>query len=198
MFITGHIVVGDRTSHGGQVISGDPVATIGGKPIARVGDKVSCPRCKRVSTIVTSRDPTVTFHGQAAAFDQDRTDCGAVLLSHHNNHAGLGEEPYSGDAAASNSPAAADSPPVAPVLNDVPRYQKHFVLVNETTNEPMGGVNYAISTGEGNEYRGKTDAQGRTQVVWTQHPEKITVSVTPDYDTAKKYYEEDHPRYEGT
>ncbi|MBX7229530.1 MAG: PAAR domain-containing protein [Burkholderiaceae bacterium] len=36
-------LVGDSTTHGGTVISGASLANINGSPIARVGDKVSCP-----------------------------------------------------------------------------------------------------------------------------------------------------------
>ena len=90
MSIIGFIVLGDRTSHGGVVISGDPTWTIDGQPVARQGDKVTCPRCKRVSTIVSSRFPTVIDLGKPMAYDQDMTDCGAVIYSRHNNHAGYG------------------------------------------------------------------------------------------------------------
>ncbi|MYN28937.1 hypothetical protein GTP69_21265 [Duganella sp. CY42W] len=38
------ITVGDTTDHGGKVITGSPVHDIGGKAIARLYDKVSCPQ----------------------------------------------------------------------------------------------------------------------------------------------------------
>lgn len=37
------ITVGDKTDHGGTVISGSPKHDIRGKAIARLGDKVDCP-----------------------------------------------------------------------------------------------------------------------------------------------------------
>ena len=37
------ITVGDKTDHGGTVISGSPDHDIMGKAIARLGDKVLCP-----------------------------------------------------------------------------------------------------------------------------------------------------------
>jgi uncharacterized Zn-binding protein involved in type VI secretion len=107
MSIIGFIVIGDRTSHGGEVISGDPTWTIDGIPVARVGDKVSCPRCERVSTIISSRFPALTDNGVPVAYDQDRTeDCGAVLYSRHNGHAGWDDEDDE-DAAAVSSLAIA-------------------------------------------------------------------------------------------
>lgn len=43
------IVVGDTTSHGGKVVSGSPSSTWSkyAIPIARKGDKVTCPLCTR-------------------------------------------------------------------------------------------------------------------------------------------------------
>lgn len=38
------ITVGDKTDHGGTVISGSPDHDIGGRAIARLGDPVSCPQ----------------------------------------------------------------------------------------------------------------------------------------------------------
>lgn len=37
------IVLGDRTSHGGTVITGDAALEISDKPAACLGDKVCCP-----------------------------------------------------------------------------------------------------------------------------------------------------------
>ena len=34
---------GDRTSHGGVVVTGDETVVIFGQPMARVGDRVTCP-----------------------------------------------------------------------------------------------------------------------------------------------------------
>lgn len=75
------IVVGDRTDHGGTVVQGDPSADINGKPIARIGDQVACPkRGHGMSTIVTG-DPTIILDGRPAARHGDKCSCGATLLS---------------------------------------------------------------------------------------------------------------------
>lgn len=129
MAIIGFVVIGDRTSHGGVVISGDPTWTVDGQPVARYGDKVTCPRCKRISTIVSSRFPTVIDHGKPMAYDQDVTDCGAVIYSRHNNHAGWGEEGRDDEAAVT---------PIGDyVPKKAPRFQEHFVLRNNETGEPL-------------------------------------------------------------
>lgn len=45
------VVMGDKTSHGGTVISADFTSDIHGKYMARVGDMVVCPKCKGVFAI---------------------------------------------------------------------------------------------------------------------------------------------------
>lgn len=74
------IVLGDTTNHGGVVISAATTATTGGRPIARVGDMVACPRCLGVYPIATG-DTSNTIMGQPAARQGDMTACGAVLIA---------------------------------------------------------------------------------------------------------------------
>lgn len=76
------IVAGDKTDHGGTVLEGSPCDTINGKMIARVGDKVHCPRstCRGAQTIVEG-DPGVMVDGSAAAFHGALTSCGARLIA---------------------------------------------------------------------------------------------------------------------
>ncbi|KAB0585139.1 PAAR domain-containing protein [Ideonella dechloratans] len=76
------IVVGDTTSHGGTVLEGAPSTTTGGKPIARVGDKVSCPkRGHGGTTVIATGDPSCLIDGKPAARHGDTTACGATLIS---------------------------------------------------------------------------------------------------------------------
>jgi uncharacterized Zn-binding protein involved in type VI secretion len=76
------ILIGDKTDHGGVVIEGSPTTDAAGKAIARVGDKVSCPKRGHggTTTIVTG-DPTCIIDGKAAARHGDKTACGATLIS---------------------------------------------------------------------------------------------------------------------
>lgn len=83
------VVLGDKTDHGGVVISGAPESDIDGIPIARVGDKVSCPQCKGVFPIA-SGDATVIVDGQPVARHGDKTACGASLISGVQVHAHIG------------------------------------------------------------------------------------------------------------
>lgn len=80
------ILVGDRTSHGGVVVKGSAVSTVDGKPIARVGDEVTCPkRGHRGTTVISTGDPTCMIDGAPAARHGDMTACGATLLSSQVN-----------------------------------------------------------------------------------------------------------------
>lgn len=76
------IVLGDKTDHGGVVISASESSDCDGKGVARVGDKVTCPKKGHgnVTTIVTG-DSTALIDGRPAARHGDRTACGATLIS---------------------------------------------------------------------------------------------------------------------
>nr|WP_246490815.1 PAAR domain-containing protein [Chitinivorax tropicus] len=184
--------MGDRTSHGGVVITGDPTWTIDGQPIARVGDKVTCPRCKVVSTIISSRFPSVTGFGRPVAYDQDMTACGAVLYSRHNDHTGWGTDDDEGDDV---NVTAAPIEEYAP--KQALRFQEHFILHDNITGKPLTGVPYTIRTGEGRAFTGETDEQGRTDVVWTDSPLPVEVVAHPKPvdDTDPYHYAE--LNYEG-
>jgi uncharacterized Zn-binding protein involved in type VI secretion len=183
--IIGHIVLGDRTSHGGTVTSADPTWTINGQPIARVGDEVSCPRCRRTSIIVTSRFPSVIDSGQAAAFDQDRTDCGAVLYSRHNGHAGY-------DDGAGSAGNAAAVHPTGYQPEQALQFQEHFILRDSATGRPLAGWSYLVRTSEGQEVKGTTDVEGRTDVIWTGSPEPVEVTASPPVAKSKDPYHYGH------
>jgi uncharacterized Zn-binding protein involved in type VI secretion len=74
------IVLGDRTSHGGTVVSADLTCDINGKYLARVGDKVVCPKCKGTFAIVSGASDMLSM-GHAPAVNGDKTACGATLIS---------------------------------------------------------------------------------------------------------------------
>lgn len=79
------ITVGDKTDHGGTVISGSPNHNIRGKGIARLGDKVVCPlpypggKPHGVNKIVTGHD-TLTIDGVPVAVEGSATECGCKLI----------------------------------------------------------------------------------------------------------------------
>jgi uncharacterized Zn-binding protein involved in type VI secretion len=75
------IVLGDKTTHGGTVISADMTCDISGKYMARVTDKTVCPLCKGVFPIMVGAGDVVDGTGLAYARHMDSTACGAKLLS---------------------------------------------------------------------------------------------------------------------
>lgn len=103
------IVIGDKTSHGGTVVGGTSTATTHGKQIARVGDKVTCPKCG--STTIATGDNSMIVMGQPVARHGDKTACGATLIAGQSvttTGAGGGgsSSAGSGRAASSNANAA--------------------------------------------------------------------------------------------
>ncbi|MES2743706.1 MAG: PAAR domain-containing protein [Pseudomonadota bacterium] len=188
MPIVGFIIVGDRTSHGGEVISSPSRRSIDNIPMARVGDPVSCPRCKRETKILTSRFPQMTDNGIAFAFDQDVTDCGAVLYSRHNNHAGYGSN---------DAPAATRAAPAAAAYAARPasRAQEHFVLQDSDTGEKLVGVKYTLSIADGRA-EGETDEHGRTGVAWTDAAVAARLALGPVDDAGGDPYHYGAPNTE--
>lgn len=75
------IVLGDKTDHGGEVIEASGMTDTHGKRIARVGDKVTCPKKGHRTTEIVTGDSTMMIDGKAAARHGDQTACGAKLIS---------------------------------------------------------------------------------------------------------------------
>jgi uncharacterized Zn-binding protein involved in type VI secretion len=71
---------GDPTNHGGKVLEGSMVDICHGKPIAYIGHKVSCPKCKGTYPIVEGV-MTTTFYGKGVAVAGMKTACGATLIA---------------------------------------------------------------------------------------------------------------------
>lgn len=74
------IRLGDRTSHNGTVIEGSQTDICMGKPIAYIGHKVHCPKCKGDFPIVEGV-MTTTFYGKGVAVAGMKTSCGATLIA---------------------------------------------------------------------------------------------------------------------
>lgn len=82
------ICVGDTTSHGGNVLEGNPTATLDGRPISGVGHMVACPQCKGKFPILPDllgrRYPHIV-DGRDTAVEGMRTACGATLIASQSN-----------------------------------------------------------------------------------------------------------------
>lgn len=77
----GMVVLGDRTDHGGTVIEASMVTDTYGKYIARVGDRVHCPKKGHQDVVIVQGDHTMLIDGRAVAYDGCLTSCGARLIA---------------------------------------------------------------------------------------------------------------------
>lgn len=111
------IVVGDRTSSGGSVVSGSPETDIDGKPVARIGDMAACPLHKGVFPIA-SGDATLVIDGRPVAREGDRLACGCQLVSGKQLHVHVEGGPAASQAAKAEAPGseAGASAPAAKLL----------------------------------------------------------------------------------
>lgn len=77
----GVIRIGDSTSHGGNVQTGQEKSIVMGRAVACVGDKCACPMPGHGHCVIVEGDPNVQIDGRAVAFDGHKTSCGATLIS---------------------------------------------------------------------------------------------------------------------
>jgi uncharacterized Zn-binding protein involved in type VI secretion len=77
------IRLGDKTSHNGAVLEASQHSDSAGKAIARMGDKVSCPR--HGDGTIASGDTTMIVDGKPVARHGDKTSCGATLIASQQN-----------------------------------------------------------------------------------------------------------------
>lgn len=75
------ILVGDRTSHDGVVLSGSPTNTWHDISIVRMNDRVWCPRCTPHLFEGVEGLENCTDAGIPMAIEGHRTSCGAVLIA---------------------------------------------------------------------------------------------------------------------
>nr|WP_211163172.1 PAAR domain-containing protein [Aromatoleum diolicum] len=75
-------MLGDKTDHGGTVISASAASDCDGKGIARIGDQVTCPKKGHGRiTVIATGDSTTVIDGRPAARHGDKTACGATLIA---------------------------------------------------------------------------------------------------------------------
>lgn len=80
----GIIVLGDMTTHGGMVISAQQTYTVGGKPVACIGDKIACPL--HGINVIIEGEPTMLVNGKAVALHGHKCACGCQLIASTTTH----------------------------------------------------------------------------------------------------------------
>lgn len=79
------MVVGDLTDHAGIVVSGSLLHTIDGRAIARLGDRVDCPRKFSDGSLhdineIIEAESRLLIDGIPVALEGQRTACGGRLI----------------------------------------------------------------------------------------------------------------------
>lgn len=77
----GFVLLGDKTTHGGEVISASSTMIIDGKKVALIGDKVSCPQKGHGVNAIVEGSPVWTSEGKVVVVDGCRCECGCQVIS---------------------------------------------------------------------------------------------------------------------
>jgi uncharacterized Zn-binding protein involved in type VI secretion len=167
------IVLGDKTTHGGTVISAAPSSDTQGKGWARVGDMVSCPRCKGIFPI-SQGDTSLIDDGKAVAYHGCKVACGATLIG---SQIMTTTDPSGGDAA--GAAGAESSPRMAngfgsigggliaryedeSVNDEVSRFRGRFQVLDSSSGEAVSGAAARVRSTGGQYLTTSTDADGFT------------------------------------
>lgn len=123
-----------------------------GVPLARLGDKVSCPKCGGIYPIVGVKNLGVTFDGRPVASEGDTTACGALLIASQNNTTA---EPTSGGSVGGGRSVLSETNPQTP-------YRGRFQVLDDVTRKPIAGHPYTVTSACGQTIEGVTDDSGYT------------------------------------
>ena len=77
----GFVLLGDKTTHGGQVMTASSTMIVNGKKVALIGDKVSCPIVGHGINTIVEGSPEWSSDGKEIAVDGCRCECGCQLIS---------------------------------------------------------------------------------------------------------------------
>ena len=145
---------GDPTSHHGVVLEGSLTDICMGQPIAFIGHKVHCPKCKGDFPIVEGV-LTATFYGKGVAVAGMKTSCGAVLIATQFTDTVEWSSGAGSSAAAKTAEAVAAGP--TPQIFD-----EQYAFVDENK-KPLYEMPYTVKLPSGEFVHGVTDLEGRTE-----------------------------------
>jgi uncharacterized Zn-binding protein involved in type VI secretion len=166
---------GDPTSHGGTVIEGSLFDICMGKPIAFMGHKVSCPKCKGVFPIAEGA-PNTALYCRGIALAGMKTACGATLIA--TQFTDTVEYGRGGGSAASNPTPAkgaesngastqALQAATATAATGKNQFNEKYMLIDDETGDPLPYTEYAIRRASGEIEHGTTDVNGCTHLLAT-------------------------------
>ena len=163
---------GDPTSHGGKVLEGFLDNICMGKPIAGVGHKVQCPKCKGSFPIVEGAQIALMM-GRNVALEGMKTACGAPLIATQQTDTifvGSAAASRSGNTAAHEALAIVSTATTVEATANAGQesrsvFDDRFVLVDEESGVPLANTEYALIRALGKMETGTTDAKGHTHLV---------------------------------
>ncbi|VVO40506.1 hypothetical protein PS691_05695 [Pseudomonas fluorescens] len=77
----GFVLLGDKTTHDGEVISASSTTIVHGKPVALVGDEVRCPKRGHGVNPIVEGCADWSENGRALVVDGCRSECGCQVIS---------------------------------------------------------------------------------------------------------------------
>ncbi|MEQ4973935.1 PAAR domain-containing protein [Enterobacter cloacae] len=77
----GFVLLGDKTTHGGEVISASSTMIVNGKKVALTGDMVSCPKKGHGTNPIVEGSPEWSSDGKAVVVDGCKCQCGCQVIS---------------------------------------------------------------------------------------------------------------------
>ena len=77
----GFVLLGDKTTHGGQVISASSTMVVNGKNVALVGDKIICPINGHGINAIIDGSPEWISDGKAVVVNGCHCECGCQVIS---------------------------------------------------------------------------------------------------------------------
>lgn len=177
----GVIVLGDGSSHGGQVISATGYY-VNGKQVALVGDLVACPKTGHGVCPIVEGHPTITVSGKSVAFHGCHTACGASLLSSQGGYHCLGS-----DTSTSIEEYPAQTPHLSSTrLPEVPDQKfDRFIQIKDENEQPVVDVIYSLVKKDGTVISGKTDSHGKTKKLTSANADAATffIGIGESHDT---------------
>ena len=142
------IRLGDKTSHGGEVITAADNYEIMGKKVAREGDICTCPIPGHGSGGIIGGDKYWTINDRAVALQgPSKTPCGADIFSSCSEL----DRTFEGDGSAGRSgqgPLASDIDNADSEISEAQELEQFFVFVDAATGNPVNTLNYKIAEGE--------------------------------------------------
>ncbi|UTJ45808.1 PAAR domain-containing protein [Atlantibacter subterranea] len=77
----GFVLLGDKTTHGGEVISASSTMLVNGKLVALIGDEISCPLIGHGINHIIEGSTEWSSDGRAIVVDGCHCECGCQVIS---------------------------------------------------------------------------------------------------------------------